>query len=296
MQNIDYSGYECASLDNGTLRLLVTRSVGPRIISFGFTDGINLLAQVPDLHVDLPDGGIFHFRGGHRLWHAPEELSTTYIPDNDPVEINSQGNGLLVTQKMQAKTGLQKSLEIIPISESQITITHRIANRGANAVTCAPWAITQFKTGGVAILPQAKHDMGMLPNRSLAFWSYSDMSNPNVTWGKEYILVSAQMESPFKIGFPNPRGWLAYWLEGTLFIKRADYYERSDYYDFGSSSECYCNDRFLELETLAPISKIPPGETATHIEMWELYKDIERPRDENGAQALVEHLKLDTSR
>ena len=293
MQPVEYVGHECVPLENGIVQLLVTRSVGPRIISFGFKDGINLLAQVPDMHVNLPDGGIFHFRGGHRLWHAPEELSTTYIPDNDPVEVNSQGNGLLVTQKAQAKTGLQKSLEILPTGESQITINHRIANRGSNAVTCAPWAITQFKTGGVAILPQAKHNMGMLPNRSVALWSYSDMSNPNATWGKEYILVSARMESPFKIGFPNPRGWLAYWLEGNLFVKRAEYCPQSEYYDFGSSSECYCNERFLELETLAPISIIAPGEAATHIETWDLYKNIECPRNENDAQMLADKLRLD---
>ncbi|HZM22749.1 MAG TPA: hypothetical protein VFC02_13455, partial [Anaerolineales bacterium] len=216
----------------------------------------------------------------------------TYIPDDDPVEIVSIENGLSTTQKT-LPTGLQKSMEIILSGKSQVIITHRVTNLGSSNITCAPWAITQFKTGGAAILPQSKSDAGVLPNRSLALWSYTDMSNKNVLWGREYILVSAQMESPFKVGFSNPRGWLAYWLNGTLFVKHANYKAQVEYYDFGSSSECYCNDQFLELETLAPITSIPPNETVSHVETWDLYKDIDCPRDENETRVLVEKLNLE---
>jgi hypothetical protein len=101
------------------------------------------------------------------------------------------------------------------------------------------------------------------------------------------------MPSPFKVGFPNPRGWLAYWLGGTLFVKRAAFDAQATYYDFGSSSECYCNDQFLELETLAPISKMAPGESATHTETWELYADVDFPADEDVVQGIVEKLGLE---
>jgi len=289
---VKYAGYECCALENDTLQLLVTRSVGPRIISFGFKDGDNLFAELPDVVTELSNGDVFHFYGGHRLWQAPEDFNTTYIPDDDPVEIVSIENGLSTTQKT-LPTGLQKSMEIILSGKSQVIITHRVTNLGSSNITCAPWAITQFKTGGAAILPQSKSDAGVLPNRSLALWSYTDMSNKNVLWGREYILVSAQMESPFKVGFSNPRGWLAYWLNGTLFVKHANYKAQVEYYDFGSSSECYCNDQFLELETLAPITSIPPNETVSHVETWDLYKDIDCPRDENETRVLVEKLNLE---
>ena len=292
MKTETFFGQECISLQNRTLELLVTQSVGPRIISFGFKDGNNLFAELPNFVTELPDGGVFHFYGGHRLWVAPEDLRTTYIPDDDPVEISPLENGLQVMQPVQPQTGLQKSMEILLVGETQVIVTHKIANRHSQPVTCALWAITQFKTGGAAVLPQARHDMGVLPNRSLALWSYTDMSNPNMMWGREYILVDARMEAPFKVGFPNPRGWLAYWLNGTLFVKRAEYNAQADYYDYGSSSECYCNDKFLELETLAPIGTIAPDATVTHTETWNLYKDIERPRDENDIKALAEKLKL----
>jgi hypothetical protein len=275
------------------LELIIAKSVGPRILSLRFADGENLLAELPDFVTDCPGTGVFHFYGGHRLWHAPEEPSRTYLPDDSPVEIFQLDNGLLVTQQTETQTGLQKSIGIqLTADSAQVTLTHRITNHGLWDVTCAPWTITQFKTGGTAIFPQIRKDTGVLPNRSLTLWPYTDMTNPNVHWGSNYILVQANMTSPFKIGFPNPRGWQAYWLNGTLFVKHAEYNAQAEYYDFGSSSESYCNDKFIELETLAPITTIVPGAVATHVETWDLYKDIDRPRDENEAQLLADKLGL----
>jgi hypothetical protein len=294
METVNFLGHACRALKNANLSLLVTYSVGPRILSFGFKDGENIFAELRESAIEYPGHGTFHFYGGHRLWLAPEEPARTYLPDDLPVDVSPVENGLLATQRMEQQTGLQKSLEIhLPDEPAHVVVTHRLTNLGELNVTCAPWAITQFKTGGVAILPQTRNDTGVLPSRSLTLWPYTDMTNPNIHWGSSYILVSVEMRSPFKIGFPNPRGWLAYWLNGTLFVKHAEYDGHANYYDFGSSSECYCNDQFLELETLATIGMIAPGETVSHTELWDLYKDIERPHNEGEVQLLVEQLGLE---
>jgi hypothetical protein len=94
MKTQNFLNQECVSLENGIIKLLVTQSIGPRILSLGFVDGENLLAELPDLVTDCPGTGTFHFYGGHRLWHAPEEPSRTYLPDDEPVEISTFENGL----------------------------------------------------------------------------------------------------------------------------------------------------------------------------------------------------------
>ena len=292
MKTVKFLGQDCVSLENGTIRLLVTQSVGPRVLSFGFQDGENLFAELPDVAAECPGTGTFHFYGGHRLWHAPEEPARTYLPDDTPVEVSPYENGLLVTQPVEAKTGLQKSIEIRIVGERQVVVQHSIRNQNLWDVTCAPWAITQLKPGGTGILPQILQDTGVLPNRTLTLWPYTDMSSANVHWGSDLILVQAKMESPFKVGFANPRGWLAYWWNGMLFVKQADYNPNARYFDFGSSTQCYCNPQFIELETLAPITAIPPEGVATHVELWSLYNDIERPRDEQEARQLAEQLGL----
>lgn len=289
MEIINFMGHECVLMGNRSIQLLISRSVGPRILSLRFAGGENLLAELPDFVKEIPSVGTFHFYGGHRLWYAPEDINLTYLPDDSPVEITPVENGYLITQDVEIKTGLQKSIEVCLQGDMpRVTLTHRLTNRSLRGVTYAPWAITQFKPGGVAILPQSMEDTGVLPNRSLALWPYTNLSDPNVFFGQSYILVHAKLKSPFKVGFPNLRGWLAYWLDGTLFVKRAKHEVQSDYYDFGSSSECYCNDQFMELETLAPIITIAPQASAAHVETWELYANVECPRDEKDVEALLQ--------
>jgi len=294
MQTIKFHDFDCILVENAAISLLVTQSVGPRIISLRFIGGDNLFAELPDFVTERPDGKLFHFYGGHRLWHAPEHMPRTYVPDDEPVEIVSTKSGLSVIQPIEVETGIEKSLQISLVEDKpQVIVRHTLTNRRLWSLECAPWAITQLRTGGVAILPQSRKQTDVLPNRSLALWPYTDLSSPQVYWGNRYILVRAEMRNPFKVGFPNPRGWLAYWLDGMLFVKRAAFDPQAEYYDFSSSSECYCNSRFLELETLAPISKLAPGESVTHTETWELYENVETPMDEGTAQRIVEKLGLE---
>ncbi len=294
METVKILGHECVPLQNGSLKLVVTQSVGPRILSLSLKGGRNLFAELPDFVTECPGVGAFHFYGGHRLWEAPENLSRTYLPDDRPVDITPIENGLSVTQPAEARTGLQKSVDIVLQGQApRVVLTHRLTNIGQVPLTCAPWAITQLRVGGVAILPQAAEDTGVLPNRSLAFWPYTDPANPHVWWGKKHLAVEAQqLKGPFKLGFPNPRGWLAYWLDGSLFVKRAAFDPKANYYDFSSSSEFYCNEQFLELETLAPVGTLAPGQSATHIETWELFPDIQRPHDLKEVESVVATLGL----
>jgi hypothetical protein len=294
MDTIKFLDFDCASLENKTIALLVTKSVGPRIISLRFNGGENLFAELPDFVTERPDEKPFHFYGGHRLWHSPESMPRTYELDDEPVEIIPTDTSLSVMQQTETQTGIEKSMRISLVGDNpQVIVRHTLTNRGLWDVECAPWAITQFKTGGVAILPQSREQTEFLPNRSLVLWPYTDLANKRVSWGNRYILIRAEMESPFKVGYPNPRGWLAYWLDGTLFVKRAAYEAQVEYYDFNCSSECYCNDKFIELETLAPVTRIAPGESTTHTETWELYADVDFPKDEEAAQGIVDKLGLE---
>jgi hypothetical protein len=75
-------------------------------------------------------------------------------------------------------------------------------------------------------------------------------------------------DGALKFGFPNPAGWLAYVVDGTLFVKQAAYQPGAGYLDRDRSSECYCSPRFLELETLGPRITLAPGEAVGHRETW----------------------------
>jgi hypothetical protein len=296
MQTIKFLNFDCVTLENASLNLLITQSVGPRIISLRFKGGENLFAELPDFAVERPDGKKFYFYGGHRLWHAPENMPRTYVLDNLPVDIIITSNkSISAMQPIEAETGIEKSIRISLVKDKpQIIVQHTLTNRSLWPVECAPWATTQLKPGGVAILPQSQQQTGLLANRSLAIWPYTNVASPHVKWGNKYILLCSEMEEEtFKIGFPNPRGWLAYWLNGTLFVKRAVFDPQAAYYDFNSSSECYCNGQFLELETMGPISILAPEASVIHSETWELYAGVDFPSDEIAIDTFVEKLGLE---
>jgi hypothetical protein len=288
----EFLGLPCVELKNEALSLLVTESVGPRILSLRIHGGENLFAEVPDMTLDCPGAGKCHLRGGHRFWVAPEEPRTTYRPDDRPVKIRSIKRGLEATQPIDETTGLQKSFWIVfegPGSDPVVSVHHSLRNCGTAPVTCAPWAITQLKPGGFAILPMTRfgETETLLPNRSVALWPYTDMRSPHITWGNKYTFVHANMKvGALKLGIANPPSTLAYFREGTLFIKSGISQPDATYCDNGCSGECYCNDRFLELETLGPLVTIPPGGLVTHMEAWTVVDQVRLEPTEEAVESL----------
>jgi hypothetical protein len=294
MRTTTFQNHKCVVLENSQLELLIPQSIGPRVLSLKFGGSNNLFAELPNFSTVRPDRQPYHFYGGHRLWLTPEEPMFSYGLDDQPVEISETPNGLLVKKPVEPETAVEKSLLFaLDADQPKLTVTHKLVNRGTASIEYSAWAITQFRTGGVAILPQSVTPTQLLPNRSLSLWPYTDLASSSLTIGKECLFLNAQMDTPFKVGYPNPRGWLAYWLDGVLFVKRAGYDPTARYSDFGCSSECYCNNQFIELETLAPLNSLKPGEAVTHVETWELFADIPAPVSEEIIQQIVASLRLD---
>ncbi|MEZ4646468.1 MAG: hypothetical protein R3E31_27730 [Chloroflexota bacterium] len=281
------------------MSLTITQSVGPRILALQLGDGPNLFAELPHFTIPCPDAGLLTLWGGHRLWHAPEVSRRTYLPDEQPVSMTATADGVHIVQPTEALTGLQKSITVrLPDDTATVIVDHGLTNHGLWPVTCAPWAITQMRPGGTAVLPQptapADPD-GLQPNRSLVLWQYTDMNSPYIQWGNEVIRITAAMtDGALKIGFPNPRGWLAYHWQDMLFVKQARFAAQATYLDRNSSSQCYCNDQFLELETLGPEMTIAPGATVLHREVWQVYKDVALGETETAVIDLISALNLDT--
>ena len=82
----DYQGGEAIALATKNLELVVTTSVGPRVVEIRSKQGKagNLFIQFP---ADAPRAHGFAVRGGHRLWHSPEDIVRTYQPDDEPLVV-----------------------------------------------------------------------------------------------------------------------------------------------------------------------------------------------------------------
>lgn len=79
-----------------------------------------------------------------------------------------------------------------------------------------------------------------------------------------------------------------------LFIKRVVTYPNEFYPDGGSTVEVWTNDRYLELETLAPVRSAEPGQSVEHVEYWALKKVVDPSIEGNALQERILPILLKT--
>ena len=72
----------------------------------------------------------------------------------------------------------------------------------------------------------------------------------------------------------------AYSRDGRLFVKRVAPVSGAKYPDYGCNFELYTDPSFLELESLAPLKTLTPGQSAEHVEDWMLFEGVKAGSDE----------------
>ncbi|MDL5050441.1 hypothetical protein QQ054_31035 [Oscillatoria amoena NRMC-F 0135] len=277
IKKVQYNGWDAVELSNPSLTMVVTTSVGPRVICVKTPEGPNFMMNHP-AQQGLTGGEQWRIYGGHRLWHSPEADPRTYAPDNDPVDWKEIPGGIKLIQAVEKTTGLQKEIEIIldPASAKAV-LTHRIYNRGYFDVEFAPWCLSVCAPGGVAYLPFAgkARPNTFLNDRILSLWPYTDLSDPRLGFRSSGVLLrqDPKATTPCKIGATSNYGWGAYVLGQEAFIKTIPVQSLESgspvHPDNNVAWELYTCDLFLELETLGALEKIAPGQFAQHQETWE---------------------------
>lgn len=279
-EKVNFNGWpNCIRLSNGESELIIATDIGPRILSFGYNKGQNFFHLSPG-DLGKTGGQTWRIYGGHRFWHAPEATPRSYCPDNDPVSYSFQDETIKLTQAKETTTGLVKEMEItLSPYINQVTVFHRLINQNLWEIELSPWGISALARGGRAIIPQEPYGEGddyLLPTRPLALWQFTQMSDPRWIWGNKYIQAKQDPTRPSeqKIGVLNKQGWTAYYLNGEILVKKFDYDPDVVYPDYGCNNETYINGNLLEIETLGPLTKIPPGGRIEHVENWLLAKGI----------------------
>ncbi len=281
LSKTEFQGGQAVALESKALEIVVTTSVGPRVVALCSKRGKagNLFIQFPP---DAPRTGDFAVRGGHRLWHSPEDLVRTYQADDEPLAVKPLQNGIALAQPIEPKTGMQKAMKLELTNESTVRVTHALTNHGLWPVETAAWALTMFRPGGYAVLPllpKGDHAGGdLLPTYSLVPWSYTDLSLPMWDLHREFVGIDvSKAKVAQKLGITNYPGWSAYWLDGATFVKHAPVVARSAYPDLGCAFEVFTNGAMIELETLSPLVKLAPGQSVTHVEHWTVFDGLAKP-------------------
>ena len=264
-------------MTNGVIELYATLEVGPRIISFSFVGGDNILKEFDnELGKDGEDE--FKSRGGHRLWTSPEVKPRTYFPDNTEVMWKELSEySVLLMPPAEEINGVQKSIEITMSADSDaVTVTHNVTNIGMWEIELAPWAITVMRVGGVSIIPlpdKRSHTEVLVPEYPLVVWPYTNLSDKRYHFSDRYITFAQDPSMPpSKIGLGLSQGFAAYQYKDNVFVKYFDYDVSEVYPDMGCNFETFSNEEMLEVESLGPLTVLSPGESVTHAETWRMLK------------------------
>lgn len=304
IEKITYEGWNhCYRLSNGEVELVVVTDIGPRIMKFGFVGKANLMYNVPGTLGRTEREG-WQLYGGHRLWVAPELVDMTYYPDNWEQDVKINGNTIALTappevtdealrktfkssqeieERFSSDASLRKSLAfrkemIISMDEDgQVTIEHKLTNCGLQTHYIAPWTLTVMNQGGITIVPNvpyAPHGPGhFLPERALILWSYTDLADSRLKFMQKYTTIRQDpgAEKPIKLGLSYTQGWAGYAMGDQLFVKQLDYFPEATYPDMGCSVELFTNETIMEIESLAPMVSLKPGDMSSHRERWKLF-------------------------
>lgn len=289
----DYHGWKNNyRLSNGLIEALVVTDIGPRILDVHRVGGTNLLQPRDGL------GGSgeaqYMFRGGWRLWIAPERRETTYALDNSPCTARVDGNSLRVEGPPQAQAGVRKIVEMsLQPNEPRLQIVSHIQNISDKPVTYAAWSLPVMRPGGRAFVPLDVGDITAFDAvRRLILWSYTDLADSRYHFGNRLIEIdhsqvkaapasaTGRRKDESKIGSDSGQGWTAYLLDHTLFLKRFPHEAQGTYPDGGSTIEIYSNHEFLELEHLGPLTTIAPGAEIVFPEDWWLFDHVTIPTGE----------------
>lgn len=292
MEKCEYAGWSnCVRLTNGEVELIITTDIGPRIIRFGFVGQRNMFVEMKD---QLGKSGEkqWMIRGGHRFWIAPEEKPKTYELDNSPIEAREIRNGVHTLQPTGSLSGIQREMQItLSPRKNAVKIVHTLTNKGNKAVTLSPWALSAMAQNGTAIIPQPKkipHTKRLTHTHEWSLWGYTDLSDPRWTLGSNYLLLRQDPKrTPNKIGILHRQGWVAYHLDGFLFVKKFKAVEGKTYPDGNVNFETFTNEDFLELESLGYLTTLKPGESVDHEEEWSLFKGVKACKTEEEIDAVV---------
>lgn len=275
---INYKHYgKCLKITNSVVEIMVTIEYGPRIVKYGYVSGRNQFAEDVNNKISTSHGD-YYIIGGHRFWHLPENKDRTYIPDNKKVEYESIFNGVRLIQEIEKWTQVQKIIEItFELSSSKVNILHKIVSLNAFDINISVSGITAMSKGGIEIIPLEERKIGTMPNKSFVFWPYSNIKDSRVYFGDRYIAmkVCENVFENFKIGFNTNLSYAMYYNENELFVKQFKRDKNnSNYPHMGCSYESFIGINYIEMQTNSPIYTISTNQCVEHLEIWDLYKDV----------------------
>jgi hypothetical protein len=286
----DYHGWPNAiAIRNERAEVIVVPDIG-RVMSFGLLGGENVFWDDPSLYGKPvnPDAGEWINFGGDKSWPAPEAEWGLYSGrkgwrpppafDAAPNDARIDGKDVVLLSPVDPFYGIQVQRRVhLEPKETKLTITTTYERTSGTPSKIGVWVITQFKDPVAVFI--LRPESSAFPD---GFYKFSDEPWTNVTAARGLISVTRDPAKPHKLGTDADQmlwvGAAAACLVSSPRVPAANYPDR------GASVEVYTNPdpkKYVELETLGPLSVMKPGDKITRVNTYTLFpRTTENPSEE----------------
>ena len=224
-----------------------------------------------------------HENFGSTLWTAPQ-IDWGWPPfevlDNQEYNVEKIGDILKMTSMPDSKSGFQFEKSWQATENNSIRIEYLIKNISGKAKQVGPWEVTRVPCGGLVFFPDG--GKGKVPESNLK----PDLQKDGINW---VAIDKKPIEDHQKLFSTAKEGWLAYYLNGLLFIKQFPDIQPENYSPQQGEVEVYINKSksYTELENQGAYRLLQPGEAIECIVNWYLAPIPATVKIEVGSQELA---------
>ena len=279
-----YAGWNDAiRIENREAWVAIVPSVG-RVMQFGLTDRPGVFWENPKLlgaaMPEDPWGKAAGSFGGDKTWPAPQSAWNWPPPDvfdRSAVEARIEGDGVLLVSPPSLRFGIvtERRIRLIP-GRAQMSIETLYRKVTGDPVEVGIWVITQMKDPDRVYFPASKDP------RFEGGWSRQWKVPPELVQVEQGLIsMRREPQGSYKIG-NDARAIL--WVGRREVLKvELEAGRTGTPADGGCSVELYTNGGeadYVELETLAPISRLTVGDVLRARNFYQL-----APRTHHQADA-----------
>jgi hypothetical protein len=233
-----------------------------------------------------------HENFGSTLWTAPQsEWNWPPYAELDSLKyrVESTGDVVKMISQQNSKSGFQFEKSWQAVGSDFIRIEYVIRNISATQKSVAPWEVTRVPCGGIAFFPDGGN--GNVPQSSLL----PDLQSDGINW----VSIDKNPGSKHVKLFSTAReGWLAYALNGVLFIKQFPDILPENYPPQQGEVEIYTNKdkSYSELENHGSYRLLQPMETCSYVVNWYLFPIPKKVKVKEGNPKLTSFSRHQISR
>ncbi len=208
---------------------------------------------------------------GSTFWTSPQSAWPAFWPPVVAVDGNSytptvSGSHLVATSARDEALGARVTKDF-STDEGTCWTTLLYTIEATKDISMAPWEITRVPRGGVALFPLG--DAAKLaPGPLAAYTTTNAATTPNVVWFDDTSKAAANSGGS-KLIADGADGWLAYAVNGYLFIKKYPDVTPASLAPGEGDIEIYADTSgFLELEVQGPYSALSTGSQLPWAVQW----------------------------